>query len=76
MTAPPTAQQNCPLCGQANLCAIANNAEAKHCWCMDATIPPSLIEQANQGSDEKICICQTCAQQTNLLAKNLNKEPL
>ncbi|MCP3907017.1 MAG: cysteine-rich CWC family protein [Oceanicoccus sp.] len=66
-----SAQQSCPICGEANGCAIANNAEASNCWCMEVNIPEELIEQANQRGDMKRCICQACAESVNSLAKEL-----
>ena len=64
-------QQQCPLCGENNFCAVSQNAEAKQCWCMDVAIPPELIEQANQRPGQKRCICQACAERSQELAREL-----
>ena len=51
----------CPLCGQANQCAIAEGQDASGCWCMTATIATSALSALAPASWGQRCICPGCA---------------
>lgn len=57
----------CPLCGNPNSCAFAENPGVQHCWCIDVTFPPTLLEQVRCDDRHRCCICHEC-----VLAANLN----
>ena len=48
----------CPLCGQANACALALPSDERpgECWCVSRRFPPELLAQATP----KACICRSC----------------
>ncbi|WP_081474701.1 cysteine-rich CWC family protein [Acidovorax radicis] len=51
----------CPLCGQANLCAIAAGQPAESCWCMAPhTIAPAALAALPPEQRGKTCICPAC----------------
>ena len=50
----------CPLCGSANECAIAAGKSAETCWCMTATIAPSVLASIPEEARGKVCVCQRC----------------
>ncbi|WP_426359259.1 cysteine-rich CWC family protein [Pseudocolwellia sp. HL-MZ19] len=60
---------NCPLCQQLNSCAV-NSAEP--CWCMAKKIPEGLIRQVPSEKKNKSCICASCVEKFNQLAKSVN----
>lgn len=52
----------CPLCGEPNECARANNAILEtQCWCRDAIINPEAIALAHQAQHIGRCICKSCS---------------
>lgn len=55
----------CPLCGQANRCAMEvareTGAAQPPCWCMGATFPPSLHGNLPAKARGKACVCASCA---------------
>lgn len=65
----------CPLCGEANLCAVSEDPAASDCWCRHTAIPEAAIAAIPAtASGEKIrkqCICQRCAERAALLATEI-----
>ena len=53
-----TSARLCPLCGEANDCAMAAG-ESAACWCSGAVFPAQLRERA--ASSPARCICARCA---------------
>ncbi|MBP7565525.1 MAG: cysteine-rich CWC family protein [Burkholderiaceae bacterium] len=55
----------CPLCGQANGCAMETaritGGEPATCWCMTATIDPLSLDRLPDSSRGLACICARCA---------------
>ncbi|HSV48659.1 MAG TPA: cysteine-rich CWC family protein [Ramlibacter sp.] len=55
----------CPLCGQANRCAMELAKETGQpqppCWCMQADFSRSLLESVPADAQGKACICAACA---------------
>ncbi|KPK14721.1 MAG: hypothetical protein AMJ62_11965 [Myxococcales bacterium SG8_38] len=51
----------CPLCGEANACAIAAGQGAEMCWCMSVVIDPEAIARIPAEAQGKVCICERCA---------------
>lgn len=49
----------CPLCGEANACALAGDPAqpVDACWCVSREFPASLRARA---PDASACICQAC----------------
>ncbi|MCE9685745.1 cysteine-rich CWC family protein [Shewanella sp. AS16] len=45
----------CPLCRQANHCAVLAGRGIEDCWCAQQTFPP-LAKPADAGA----CICEAC----------------
>lgn len=54
----------CPLCGEANECAVAAGRDPESCWCMTATISPTAIAAIPAEAQGKVCICPRCASGT------------
>jgi len=66
--------QNCPLCQDANQCAVILGKGIEDCWCAQQSFPPLAALQAQasdslQGAISAIlssadaCICQACLSQ-------------
>ena len=55
------AESVCPLCGQANQCAIAAGQPAEGCWCMaPGSVAPEALALLPPEQQGKACICPTC----------------
>jgi hypothetical protein len=54
----------CPLCGEANECAVAAGRDPESCWCMTVTMSPTAIAAIPAEAQGKICICARCASGT------------
>jgi hypothetical protein len=54
----------CPLCGQANECAIAAGRDAESCWCMNVFIDTAALASIPADARGKVCICVRCASET------------
>ena len=55
----------CPLCGQANHCAMEDKANAQPqtpCWCTREQFSAALLRQIPDAAKGKACICQACVQ--------------
>ncbi len=55
----------CPLCGQANRCAMeasAGQASPEPCWCTREQFSAVLLKQVPESARGKACICQACVQ--------------
>jgi len=65
--APVSDQTHCPICGQANQCAMAlspNDAARDPCWCVAQTFSQDLLDQLPSDAKNTVCICQTCARES------------
>ncbi|WP_441003511.1 cysteine-rich CWC family protein [Pseudocolwellia agarivorans] len=62
------AELNCPLCQQNNYCAVDSD---EPCWCMNTKIPTELIEQVPSEQRNQSCICASCVNKFNQLAKSV-----
>jgi hypothetical protein len=51
----------CPLCGEANACALAGNAAADTCWCASVTITTAVLERVPPAARGVACVCRRCA---------------
>jgi len=51
----------CPLCGEANECAVAAGRDPESCWCMTATMSASALAAIPAEAQGKVCICTRCA---------------
>lgn len=53
---------SCPLCGEANHCAVASAASGEPpCWCAQASFTAESLASVPLGAQGKVCICQRCA---------------
>ncbi|MCE1251907.1 MAG: cysteine-rich CWC family protein [Comamonadaceae bacterium] len=59
--ATPASTSTCPLCHQANACAVAAGAPAASCWCMDAPVAPQALARIPAEARGRACICPHCA---------------
>lgn len=50
----------CPLCGQANNCAMELGKEPSSCWCMDIKMPEGILDMVSDEDKNKGCICKNC----------------
>jgi len=50
----------CPLCGEANRCAIAAGSQSR-CWCVEASFDAALRARAARAEGPSRCICKRCA---------------
>ncbi len=56
-------QSLCPLCGQPNRCALAEDTEEiADCWCVHVKIPLERLMQISPSRLGRACICRTCAE--------------
>ncbi|AVO49105.1 hypothetical protein C6568_07415 [Melaminivora suipulveris] len=60
MPAPDTA--TCPLCRQANTCAVVAGLPAAGCWCMSAEVSRAALQRVPAPSRGLACLCARCAQ--------------
>lgn len=64
--APTLAASHCPLCGQANQCAmeveIATGVEQPPCWCTHVSFSSELLERLPPQARGLACICRACAE--------------
>lgn len=51
----------CPLCGDANRCAVAAGQDAESCWCMSVTMNPDVLAAIPPKARGRVCICARCA---------------
>jgi hypothetical protein len=52
----------CPLCGGANLCAPANSGRLDvDCWCTKVKFSRETLAQVPDHLIDKACLCQRCA---------------
>ncbi|MDO5692923.1 MAG: cysteine-rich CWC family protein [Pseudomonadota bacterium] len=65
---------HCPLCGQANACAMeterATGQPQPPCWCTGVAFPPALLEQVPRAERGQACICRACAEQAGQAARS------
>ena len=53
---------HCPLCGEANGCAVAASGSlAVDCWCRNEAFPPALLRAVPVDRRGSACICLACA---------------
>jgi hypothetical protein len=50
----------CPLCGEANGCALAAGSQSP-CWCVDQAFDAALRARAARADGPPRCICARCA---------------
>ena len=62
---PPIDPSRCPLCGQANRCALEIERETGRkqasCWCMQADFSAELLDNVPLERRGLACICASCA---------------
>ncbi|WP_034387413.1 cysteine-rich CWC family protein [Comamonas composti] len=51
----------CPLCGQANQCAIMAGLPAQDCWCMHTPVSRAALQRLAPAQRGQRCICPACA---------------
>jgi hypothetical protein len=55
----------CPLCGQANLCAMERQRETGMpqgpCWCTGMDFSADLLARVPATAQRLACVCETCA---------------
>ncbi|WP_298932505.1 cysteine-rich CWC family protein [uncultured Ramlibacter sp.] len=63
--APVTDPRHCPLCGQANGCAMeaarVTGQEQPPCWCMQVDFQRAVLLQIPSAARGLACICRACA---------------
>ena len=57
----PSDTKSCPLCGEANECAMAAGRDPESCWCMNAVMDPAALASIPAEAQGKVCICPRCA---------------
>lgn len=62
----------CPLCRQPNACAMAcgDAASAEPCWCTRVQFSQALLKQVPEAARNRACICQSCANPTEPVARD------
>ncbi|WP_156949923.1 cysteine-rich CWC family protein [Simplicispira psychrophila] len=58
---------HCPLCGQANQCAMAQQLSPTQCWCMGSTIATDALAGIPEVERGQRCICLACAARQHVL---------
>lgn len=61
---PPLDTSLCPLCGQANQCAISAGLPPESCWCMQTPVSKEALNRLPAETRGQSCICPLCAQPT------------
>ena len=61
LDAPMSDKQKCPLCGQPNRCAMAEEHPVDTCWCVSIRLPADMLEAVPTEDRGVRCICETCA---------------
>lgn len=56
-------QDQCPLCGKDNHCAMAAGKDVAACWCVAEHFPPELLAAVPPEDRNRRCICKNCVQQ-------------
>ena len=51
----------CPLCGQANQCAIVAGLPPESCWCMNEPVSREALARVPADLQGKSCLCPHCA---------------
>ncbi|HVE53672.1 MAG TPA: cysteine-rich CWC family protein [Ramlibacter sp.] len=63
--ASPVQPQSCPLCGQANRCAMeverATGVKQEACWCTGVDFSAELLARVPAEAQRLACICADCA---------------
>jgi Cysteine-rich CWC len=61
-------QSLCPLCGQANHCAMeiekATGIKQAACWCVGMDFSADLLSQVPMPAQCQACICAACAEKS------------
>ncbi len=58
--------QQCPLCGSANQCAVAQGLPPEHCWCMTSTVSPEALARLPAAERGQRCICPACGKTSSV----------
>ncbi|MGK0442412.1 MAG: hypothetical protein ACJA0N_002223 [Pseudohongiellaceae bacterium] len=56
-----TDKSHCPLCGEANQCAITQGKTIEQCWCFTTDIKPQALDAIEAPLKGNVCICPNCA---------------
>lgn len=51
----------CPICGRANLCAMAAGETDEPCWCTQVVIDPRVLDRVPPEMLGVVCVCAACA---------------
>ncbi|MEO8925174.1 MAG: cysteine-rich CWC family protein [Caldimonas sp.] len=65
----PDKAAHCPLCGNANTCAMLAGA-AEPCWCVSVSFGPALLSRIPEESRGRACVCAACAASAPELASS------
>jgi Cysteine-rich CWC len=66
-------KNECPLCGKNNLCALTiAEGSIDDCWCKITPVPKKILDKIPAKERNQRCICPNCAQQIDILAKEIN----
>lgn len=49
----------CPLCGEANACAMVEGGTT--CWCFELAIASDVLAQVPSEAQGVACVCRRCA---------------
>jgi hypothetical protein len=49
----------CPLCGEANACAMVEGGST--CWCFELVIPGEVLARIPAEAQGIACVCRRCA---------------
>ncbi|HUR88572.1 MAG TPA: cysteine-rich CWC family protein [Ramlibacter sp.] len=62
---PASTPDRCPLCGQANQCAMeierVTGDKQPPCWCTQADFSRDILARVPQDATDRACICPACA---------------
>jgi len=66
--------RRCPLCGDANACAIAEGKTT--CWCFERTIGQEVLMRIPEDARNVACVCARCAAGSSAAgAESVNPKP-
>jgi len=68
-------EQKCPLCDQANRCAMAENESVSACWCTSIRLTEDMLEEVPAKDRGVRCVCATCARALATASLNQALQP-
>lgn len=56
----------CPVCKQANQCAVSVGKPIEDCWCLVQSTTAAVSKETLSNLEGKACVCQSCYQKLSV----------